>query len=82
MKILIGITQDLQATKQTLAAQYKNLGASTEAGPFITKEEALNWMAFMMKRRDNYEEIKAQSLETSAGETLWFGITVEKHFHH
>lgn len=78
MKILIGITQDLQATKKTLSAQYKNLGVSTEAGPFMTKEEALNWQAFMMKRRDNYEEIKAQSLQTSAGEGLWFGITVEK----
>lgn len=82
MKILIGITQNLKETKETLSAQHKGLGTSTEAGPFMTKEEALNWQNFMMKRRDNYEEIKAQSLQTSAGEAYWFGITIEKSLLH
>jgi hypothetical protein len=77
MKILIGITQDLDATRNRLSTQYRGLGTSTEAGPFITKEEAINWQNFMMKRRDNYEEIKTQS--TAAGGTHWFGITVESH---
>ncbi len=77
MKILIGITQDLDATKNRLSTQYKGLGTSTEAGPFITREEAINWQDFMMRRRDNYEEIKVQP--TSKGEAYWFGITVESH---
>jgi hypothetical protein len=75
MKILIGITQDLDATKRNLSAHYRGLGTSTEAGPFITREEALNWQNFMMNRRDNYEEIKTQA--TSTGADYWFGITVE-----
>ena len=75
MKILIGITQDLDAIKNTLSAQYKGLGTSTEAGPFKTREEALNWRNFMMNRRENYEEIKTQP--TSTTEAYWFGLTVE-----
>lgn len=80
MKILISITQDVDATKKTIAAQYKDLGISTEAGPFKTREEALNWQDFMMKRKDDYEEIKTSS--ASANEAYWFGITVENHQAH
>ena len=75
MKILISITQNLEATKNTLSDQYKGLGTSTEAGPFKTRDEALNWQNFMMKRRDNYVEIKTS--QPSGGEAYWFGITVE-----
>ena len=75
MKILIGITQDLNAIKNTLSANHRGLGTCTEAGPFRTREEALNWQNFMMNRRDNYEEIKTQPAST--GEAYWFGITVE-----
>lgn len=75
MKILISITQDLKAAKDTLSAQYKGLGTSTEAGPFKTRDEALNWQNFMMNRRDNYVEIKTSSPSTS--EAYWFGITIE-----
>lgn len=75
MKILISITQDPKATKNALAAQYKGLGVSTEAGPFKTRDEALNWQNFMMNRRDNYVEVKTSS--PSASEDYWFGITVE-----
>lgn len=75
MKILIGITQDVEATKNKLSAQYKGLGTSTEAGPFKTRDEALNWQNFMMNRRENYVEIKTSS--PSGSEAYWFGITVE-----
>ncbi len=75
MKILIGITQDVDGVKERLEAQYKGLGTSTQAGPFKTREEALNWQSFMMNRRDNYEEIKIQ--QGSKAGAYWFGITVE-----
>ena len=75
MKILICITQDLKATKNSLSTKHKGLGTSTEAGPFKTRDEALNWQNFMMNRRDNYVEIKTSS--SSASEAYWFGITVE-----
>ena len=75
MKILIGITQDVAAIKNRLSTQYRGLGVSTEAGPFKTKEEALNWQNFMMNRRDNYEAITMQP--TATNEAYWFGITVE-----
>ncbi len=75
MKILISITQDVDTTRKSIAAQYKNLGTSTEAGPFKTREEALNWQNFMMNRRDNYVEFKTAS--PVASDAYWFGITVE-----
>ena len=75
MKILIGITQDVNATRNTLSSRYKGLGTSTEAGPFKTREEALNWQSFMLNRRDNYEEISSQ--ESSEKDAYWFGMTVE-----
>ena len=75
MKILIGITQDLSATRNILSNRYKGLGTSTEAGPFKTREEALNWQNFMVNRRDNYEEITIK--EAPASDAYWFGITVE-----
>ncbi len=75
MKILIGITQDLDTAKNTIAAHHKGLGTSTEAGPFKTHEEALNWQDFMMNRRNNYEEVTISS-ETDS-DAYWFGITFE-----
>jgi hypothetical protein len=80
MKILISITQDIAAAKKTMAAQYKGLGTSTEAGPFKTKEEALNWQDFMMKRKENYTVVPTPS--TSGSEAYWFGITVENYQTH
>ncbi len=75
MKILIGITQNVDATRKTITNQYKGLGTSTEAGPFKTREEAINWQNFMMNRRDNYVEVQTSSPTSS--EAYWFGITVE-----
>jgi len=75
VKILISITQNVNATKEAITAQYNELGASTEAGPFKTREEALNWQNFMMDRRDNYVEFKTAS--SARSEAYWFGITVE-----
>jgi len=75
MKILISITQNVNATKKSITAQYKRLGTSTEAGPFKTREEALNWQNFMMNRRDNYVEFETSSPTSSKAH--WFGITVE-----
>jgi hypothetical protein len=75
MKILISITQNVDATKESITAQHKGLGTSTEAGPFKTREEALNWQNFMMSRRDNYVEFKSSSPTRS--DAYWFGITVE-----
>lgn len=75
VKVLIGITQDLDSAKNDLSRRYKGLGTSTEVGPFKTKEEAEKWKQFMMNRRDNYEEIVQQA--SGAQESQWFGFTVE-----
>jgi hypothetical protein len=75
MKILIGITQNIDATRKSITTQHQDLGTSTEAGPFKTREEALNWQNFMMNRRDNYIEFKTSSPTSS--DAYWFGITVE-----
>lgn len=75
MKVLIGITQDLDAARSDLAKKFKKLGTSTEVGPFRTKEEAESWKSFMMNRRENYEDISAPV--APGKNTLWFGFTVE-----
>ncbi len=75
MKVLIGITQDLDLARNELSTRHKGLGASTDAGPFKSKEDAENWKKFMINRRENYEEIQARS--TAKGDALWFGFTVE-----
>lgn len=75
VKVLIGITQDLDSAKDDLLANHKGLGTSTEVGPFKTKEEAEKWKRFMMERRDNYEEIVQQA--SGAQNDQWFGFTVE-----
>ena len=74
MKVLIGITQDLDSAKNNLSARFKGLGTSTEAGPFKTREDAENWKKFMMETRENYEEIRSQA---SAKDEFWFGFTFE-----
>ncbi len=75
VKVLIGITQNLDSAKTELSTKFKGLGASTEVGPFRTREEAEKWKQFMMNRRDNYEEIVQQA--SGGQDSQWFGFTVE-----
>ena len=75
MKVLIGITQNLDSVKNELSNHDKYLGISTETGPLKTKGEAEHWKNFMMQRRENYEEIQANS--TTKNDAVWFGFTVE-----
>ncbi|MDR9501441.1 MAG: hypothetical protein RI601_06555 [Desulfurivibrionaceae bacterium] len=75
VKVLIGITQDLDSAKKALISHHKGLGAATEVGPFKSREEAEKWKNFMMARRDNYEEIVQQASGGQEGQ--WFGFTVE-----
>lgn len=75
MKVLIGITQDLDSTKNDLTSNYQGLGTSTEVGPFKTKEAAEDWKKFMMTRRDNYKEIPPYA--TVHSNRGWFGFTFE-----
>ncbi len=75
MKVLIGITQDLDSAQNDLLTRYKGLGTSTDAGPFKTREEAEHWKNFMVNRRDNYEEIQTESSASTGA--MWFGFTVE-----
>ncbi len=75
VKVLIGITQDLDSAKTDLTSRYKGLGTSTEVGPFKTRDEAEKWKQFMMERRDNYEEIVQQA--SGAKDSHWYGFTVE-----
>lgn len=75
MKVLIGITQDLETAKSDLIHKFNKLGNTTEVGPFKTREEAESWKIFMMKRRRDYEEVALQA--APAEDALWFGFTVE-----
>ncbi len=80
MKVLIGITQDLDSAQNNVISNFKGLGAATDAGPFNSKEEAEKWKNFMMNRRDNYEEVQSQISTTKDGS--WFGFTFESNVLH
>ncbi len=75
MKVLIGITQDLDAVKNAVQAKFNGLGTATDVGPFESREKAEEWMQFMRNRRDNYEEIGGP--EEMPQDGTWFGFTYE-----
>ncbi|MCI5211104.1 MAG: hypothetical protein D3910_20480 [Candidatus Electrothrix sp. ATG2] len=73
MKILIGITQDLDAAENAVQAKFKDPGTATDVGPFKSKKQAEEWMRFIRNRRDNYEVIEGQEDVPQNG--TWFGFT-------
>ncbi|MCI5145576.1 MAG: hypothetical protein D3923_08590 [Candidatus Electrothrix sp. AR3] len=75
MKVLIGITQDLDSAQDAVTEQFKGLGTSTNVGPFSTKAQAEEWVCFMKNRRNNYEEIEPKN--TQGKDEGWFGFTFE-----
>ena len=65
VRIIIGITQDPKRI-QTLVATYQGRRETlTEMGPFISKEEAGNWLGFLKSKISAIEEISPEHVITS-----------------
>jgi hypothetical protein len=77
MKLLIGITQDLDLTKSNISEKFDHLSEPVEVGPFKTKDEASGWVKFMMDRGTDYEEFV--TAETGSLNKPWWGVIFEYH---
>lgn len=76
MKIIIGITQDTIKIKEFILRRYGKTGPFTEVGPFLSRVEALNWLAYLKSVIGSFEEIIPTHQE--AEESIWYGFTFEK----
>jgi len=76
VRIIIGITQDPKRI-QTLVATYQGRRETlTEMGPFISKEEAGNWLGFLKSKISAIEEISPE--QEFDEDKLWYGFTFEQ----
>lgn len=75
MKILIGVTKEPEEIKD-LYKQYGQEGTLTEIGPFVSRLDALNWLAYLKCKIGNFQEIiPVSQVEKN---DLWFGFTFEE----
>lgn len=75
MTVLIGITQAPKETETKIFNEFKEIGTSAVVGPFITPDQAADWMKFMMARSGNYKHIPVTS--SSSEKQAWYGFTFE-----
>ena len=77
MKIFIGVTKHPENIKGYLYDHLGQDGTLTEVGPFASRLDALNWLAYLKCRICNFQEITPKS-QTEEGADLWFGFTFEQ----
>ena len=76
MKIFIGITQNPEEIRTLFSPESGEAASLTELGPFVSKEEALNWMMFLKSKiRDIEEVVMTEQTVKDAG---WHGFTFEQ----
>ncbi len=76
MKVLIGITQSLELTRDFVAREFGETGLTTDAGrPFLSLEGASRWEQFMMKRAEGCELLSMP--RQTPDDSLWYGVTLE-----
>jgi hypothetical protein len=77
VKIFIGVTKNPENIKNYLYEHLGQDGTLTEIGPFASRLDALNWLAYLKCRICNFQEITPRS-QTGKAEDLWFGFTFEQ----
>jgi len=77
VKIFIGVTKNPGNIKDYLYEHLGQDGTLTEIGPFASRLDALNWLAYLKCRICNFQEIIPRS-QTGKTEDLWFGFTFEQ----
>lgn len=75
MKVLLGITQSLEHTRDFLNREFKGTGLYTEVGPFPSLEEASSWEEYMKARSGDTELLSIPS--TPPADTPWYGVALE-----
>jgi len=75
VKILIGITQEPEETKQYLSQRYGAAGCLTEFGPFGSMVDALNWLVYLKSIIGEFEEIIPS--HQTGGDGIWYGFAYE-----
>jgi len=84
VKVFIGVTKHPGKIKNYLHDNLGQDGTLTEFGPFASRLDALNWLAYLKCRICNFQEIIPSS-QSGKTEDLWFGFTFEQpkmHQHH
>ncbi|MGL1931291.1 MAG: hypothetical protein OCC45_05970 [Desulfotalea sp.] len=76
MKIFIGITQTPEEIRAHFSPQSGEAASLTELGPFVSKEEALNWMMYLKSKIRDIEEVIMEGQPLKDG--VWHGFTFEK----
>jgi hypothetical protein len=80
VKIIIGITQDPSEIGECLSRYHGEKQSLTELGPFISRVEAINWLAYLKSRIGNFKEIYPTADEDK--EAVWYGFTFEQQTDH
>lgn len=75
MKVLIGITQGLEQTRNFITREFGETGIITEIGPFRSFEDASRWEHYMTTRAGGYEQLTMPPSIPS--DSFWYGITLE-----
>lgn len=76
MKIIVGITQEPAKSQNYVFQRYGETGSLTEIGPFLSRLEAVNWLAYLKCMIGNIEEIIPEL--QSGQDTNWYGFTFER----
>ncbi|WP_163336766.1 hypothetical protein [Desulfopila sp. IMCC35008] len=76
MKVLIGITKEQRNIEEIITRYHGQSGSLVEFGPFISKMDALNWLAYLKSRIGDFEEIIPEF--QSGSESAWYGYTFEQ----
>jgi hypothetical protein len=76
MKIIIGITKEQKNIQKFVAKYHGRSGSLVEFGPFVSKNDALNWLTYLKSQIGDFEEIYPEF--QSGKESVWYGYTFEK----
>jgi hypothetical protein len=80
VKIIIGITQDPEKIEDCISRYHGDKQSLTELGPFVSRVEAVNWLAYLKSRIGDFEEIYSGEEENK--EAVWYGFTFEQQTDH
>ncbi|WP_153306611.1 hypothetical protein [Desulfogranum japonicum] len=76
VRIIIGITQDPKRISKLLAIHRGRKSTLIEMGPFISEEDAKNWLALLKSKICSMKEIVQE--EECDEDKLWYGFTFEQ----
>lgn len=82
MKRLIGVTREPEKIKDYLYQHHGQDGTLIEVGPFVSRLDAMNWLAYHKNRIGHFEEIISSQQPEPDKQALWYGFTFEQPTQH